>query len=258
MIKIKLWSDLHLERTNYNYDHIWEPSPDDADTILMLAGDIGVGTACQAFFTEMCSNFKHVLFVCGNHEYYHGDFFQVNAAWHEFEEAAPVNFHFLNNDWRVIDGVRFLGGTMWTSLNNADIFSMLAAQRELSDYEEILCNKKLIKPEFVIHQHGEFIKFLTAELDKPFDGPTVVMTHHSPGNKLRRTGRAGDLLGAAYFADIEDIVGGYDIALWVHGHTHQSYDYMVNETNVVCNPFGYVGDVTNKNFDDNYTLVVTN
>jgi hypothetical protein len=28
-------------------------------------------------------------------------------------------------------------------------------------------------------------------------------------------------------------------ALWVHGHTHDSYDYWVGSTRVVCNPRGY-------------------
>ena len=44
-------------------------------------------------------------------------------------------------------------------------------------------------------------------------------------------------------------------ALWVHGHTHTSFNYTIGPTRVVCNPLGYqtAGEL-NVNFDENLTV----
>jgi hypothetical protein len=31
------------------------------------------------------------------------------------------------------------------------------------------------------------------------------------------------------------------IKVWTHGHTHETFDYMVGTTRIVCNPRGYDG-----------------
>jgi hypothetical protein len=197
--------------------------------------------------------------VCGNHEYYHQpDFNKVNADWQAWEcEGSPKNFHFLYNDWRILDGVRFLGGTMWTDFDDGDPIAMGACHRIMSDYADIKLDGQPLTPRDVIREHDRFMKFLLEKFDEPFDGKTVVMSHHSPGNELKRRGRRGDRVGSAYFADIEEIIGHHNKAhLWVHGHTHQCWDYRINETRVVCNPYGYWGHSTNGNFDPDLILEV--
>lgn len=250
-MKIKVWSDLHLEFRDYLFDHIHIPSTDDKETTLLLAGDISVGTTAKPFIEEMCKHFKYVLMICGNHEFYYNDYNNVIRSLQEYSwDEGPENFYFLHNDTIVLDGVRFIGGTMWTNINDGDPISMGAAHRIMCDYQEIKDSKECITPEFTILEYDKFINFLLKEFDKLFDGNTVVMTHHSPGNELKRRGRHGDRVGACYFADIEEMIGYHNKAkLWVHGHTHQSWDYMINETRVVCNPYGYWGKATNREFD---------
>jgi len=262
-MKIKVWSDLHLEfRTDdmekTQFDHIHHEHPDDKETTLLLAGDIGTGTIAKPFVEEMCNHFKHVLMVHGNHEYYENDFNKVLKSWQDWElEDAPKNFHFLYNDWRILDGVRFLGGTMWTSFNKGDPITMGAAHRMMNDYAAIRSHGECITPHFILREHDRFYDFLVAKFAEPFDGPTVVMTHHSPGNELKRRGHRGDRLGGCYFADIEEMIGNTNVAnLWVHGHTHNNWDYMINETRVVCNPYGYWGYDANRDFDRAFILEV--
>lgn len=265
-MKIRVWSDIHLEFREYLYDHIWTPTGvplgtvsegADLDTTLLLAGDISVGTTARDFVTELCKHFKNVLLICGNHEYYYNDFNQVNNDWYEFEEHGPDNFYFLYNDSVVLDGVRFIGGTMWTSMKDGDPFVMGAVHRMMNDYNEIRCKGERITPHFTMREHDKFIDKLLKTIDKPFDGKTVVMSHHSPGNELKRRGRIRDALGSAYFADIEEMIGYHDkVDLWVHGHLHDSYDYMINNTRVVCNPYGYWGHATNRNFNDRILIEI--
>jgi predicted phosphodiesterase len=249
-MKIKLFSDLHLEFRDSKFDHIHIEHPDDKDTTLLLAGDISTGTTAQPFVEEMCKHFKHVLMIHGNHEYYENDFQKVIKDWQDWEiEGAPKNFHFLYNDWRILDGVRFLGGTMWTNFEDGEPIIMAYAHRVMNDYVEIRSEGQRITPHFVLREHDRFMDFIIRKFDEPFDGPTVVMSHHSPGNKLKRQGRY-DRTDACYFADLENMIGYHDKAvLWVHGHTHRNWDYMVNNTRVVCNPYGYWGHATNPNFD---------
>lgn len=268
-MKIRLWSDLHLEFREYLYDHIFDPiwaEPGaNKDQILVLAGDIGCGILARHFVTKMCEHFKYVILICGNHEFYHHDFDNVIAGWRSFAgdgdnilvEKGPDNFYFLNNNTVVLDDVRFIGGTMWTSMADGDPFVMGAAHRQMSDYVEIRSKGERITPHFVMREHDIFLDFLLREFDKPFDGKTIVITHYSPGNEVRRSGRKRDLLDSAYFADMEQLIGWHNkVHLWLHGHTHQTYDYIINETRVVSNPYGYWGHSTNPNFDSNLIIEI--
>jgi len=267
-MKIKLWSDLHLEFRENLYDHIFDPIwavPDaHKDITLLLAGDIGVGMGAVPFVEEMCKHFKHVLMVCGNHEYYENDFNKVNADWFAYAnggsimiEPGPSNFYFLYNDCFILDGVRFIGGTMWTDFNSGDPIDMGACHRIMRDYGNIKLDGKFLTPRDVIREHDRFMDFLIKKFDEPFDGKTVVMSHHSPGNELKRRGRRGDRVGSAYFADIEEVIGYHNkVHLWVHGHTHQPWDYIINETRVVCNPYGYWNHSTNGAFNSELILEV--
>jgi hypothetical protein len=48
-------------------------------------------------------------------------------------------------------------------------------------------------------------------------------------------------MNGAYSSNLEDVmVNNTQIKLWTHGHTHEDFDYMVEQTRVVCNPRGYI------------------
>lgn len=264
MTKIRLMSDIHLEFSG-SFDHVWTPHEEDKEHILLLAGDIGKGMQARHFIEALCSNFRYVLYTCGNHEFYdQADYHGVIRDWRDYSndgsvlvDKGPDNFYFLYNDYVILDGIKFIGGTMWTSLDDGDVMTMAAAHRIMNDYACIRTNGKLISPDFTVKEHDLFIDFLLKEWEKPFDGKIVVMTHHSPGNELRRKGHRQDRVGSAYFADLEQMIGYHNKAtLWVHGHTHRSWDYMINETRVVCNPYGYYNYSTNPEFDSNLIIEI--
>lgn len=254
MIKLKLWSDIHLEFSEHNSDRIWEKGSGDKETILVLAGDIDVGVLGVPFIEELSREYKHVIFVCGNHEFYNRDFFLTIRAWEKYYQSGPDNFHFLNNSSVTIDGTKFIGGIMWTNFNNEDFKVMDYAARAMSDYHLISKDGGFITPKFIVDEHKNFVNFLIDEVDRSNEGDLVVVTHHSPGNgkRLLNRERLSDYL---YFADLESFLNTNDkIKLWMHGHSHKSWDYTINKTRIVCNPYGYYGQSLNKDFNKNFLI----
>jgi hypothetical protein len=86
----------------------------------------------------------------------------------------------------------------------------------------------------------------------------VVITHHAPSRRSVHPRFASSLLNAAFVSDAERFLGGDRVQLWIHGHTHDSFDYVVDGTRVVCNPRGYAKDGVNENhrFDPHLMIEV--
>jgi len=100
--------------------------------------------------------------------------------------------------------------------------------------------------------------WLASRLATPHDEPTVVITHHAPSPRSIHPRFAGTLLNACFVSDAESLLGADRALLWIHGHTHDSFDYEVKGTRVVCNPRGYSRSGVNENphFDPNFTIEV--
>jgi len=258
-MKIRLFSDLHLEFSNSSYAHLWTPSLEDKETTLVLAGDIHVGQFATEFIDDLCNHFKYVIYICGNHEFYNNEISKVIDYWRRFDQDGPKNFHYLNKDTRFLDGVRFVGGTMWTGFNKKDPAVMDYAAWYLNDYKTITEGGKQITSSLIYEEHKSFIRYLTDILDTPYEGNTVVVTHHSPGNGYRLK-EYSDHLIPYYYADLEEFISLYSIyakvKYWFHGHIHESYDYMIEGTRIVSNPYGYYREATNGGFRHDLILEI--
>lgn len=112
-----------------------------------------------------------------------------------------------------------------------------------------------IVPNDLVQESVKARSWLRSKLDEPFDGKTVVITHHAPSlRSLIDSPDAGTLLDAAYVNDCEHLMGGERVALWLHGHSHSAVDYEIRGTRVVCNPHGYPSEETG--FIPNLVLMV--
>ena len=99
-------------------------------------------------------------------------------------------------------------------------------------------------------------RWLERALSEPYAGPTVVITHHAPSRKSIHPRFANSLLNACFISDAERLVHGSRTRLWIHGHTHDSFDYVLNGARVVCNPRGYAKNGVNENPRFNANLVL--
>lgn len=229
-MKIAFASDLHLE---------FGSNPKllaDAD-VLVLAGDIfvaGKESTHKPFvglLSECKAHYKEVLYLAGNHEHYHGDFLKTESV---ICELLPDGVKLLSNTFFDIDGVRFLGATLWTDCKNKDEAVMAGMRFGMNDYHIV----KNITPELTADEHFKTVEFLKANT---LPG-SVICSHHAPAyESVAYKYRAENLLNHAYYTDLSGLMKSNRPALWIHGHTHETFDYMVDETRVVCNPHGYEG-----------------
>ncbi len=116
---------------------------------------------------------------------------------------------------------------------------MEVAESGMYDHRLIRAGGEAFTPRHALARHQADLAFIEAELAKPFAGPTVVVTHHvpHPGSVAGRF--ANDALTPAFVSDLSEVIDRYAPALWIHGHTHDSFDYRVGGTRIVCKPKGY-------------------
>jgi calcineurin-like phosphoesterase family protein len=233
-MKLYIVSDLHLEVSNFK-SHI---ASNDADAII-LAGDIWTSDAGIRWARAIWPNHS-ILYVPGNHEYYRSDLDEANAS---MQEAAKENgVYFLNDVEVIIDGVRFLGCTLWTNFKlygeSLREECMLEGERFLNDFRLIRKDGGHFSAIDSVNLHNKSVAWLETKLKREkFDGPTVVVSHHAPSYASVVPRFAKDMLSACFASRLDHLLGYSE--LWVHGHMHDSLDYMQGRTRVICNPRGY-------------------
>lgn len=240
-MKIQIYSDLHLSFATY------EPAVTDADVVI-LAGDIDIKSRGVVWANDkfQCP----VIYVCGNHEYYGG---HIDHTLRKMKEAAAPYVHVLENETLILDQTRFLVTTAWTDYSSTGdvVVSKRAAWECMNDFAVIRADEgyRRLSPDDLIAKSKAAFAWLTQELEKPFDGQTVVVTHHAPvldyvGDTLPEN------LIAAYANDWPELLDKAD--LWVYGHTHVSADFLKSGCRVVSNPRGYPNQQTG--FDPDFLI----
>ena len=262
-MKFRLMSDLHLEFQDKVLDFTPTPLQEDFDTVLILAGDIGVGTDAKSFIEKMCKQFYKVVYCLGNHEFYHKEYNKVRKQWRAME--MPENFVFLDDDVAFIENVRLVGGTLWTDFDGDNWFAKQRAQDSMNDYHCIKFKegnkhsgyrKRKFNPMDAVRAHKQTLFTITEAVREKHDGPTIVVTHHLPHPLCIHDTFKGNALNPAYVTNLDMYIEEYDIDVWCHGHTHNNVDVEVHNTRILCNPRGYVPHEVNDEFDEKFTFTL--
>ncbi|MBU6951501.1 metallophosphoesterase [Hahella sp. HN01] len=250
-MKIRVLSDLHLEFEDFAVDI------DDVDA-LVLAGDIHVGDKGVRWALEQ-NPAKPIIYVLGNHEYYRHIYPKLARKLREMTQGTHV--HVLENESVALGDVVFFGCTLWTD------FELLCdprvagfeCQQVMSDFRKIRREPGYSKVRSldlaVIHSRSlHWLKGAFAHCDETH--PTsrrVVVTHHAPSSQSLPLRRKNDIISSAYASNLEPVIESLQPNLWIHGHLHNSSDYQIGTTRVVCNPRGYPGE-RNLDFDPAFTV----
>ncbi|MBN2700031.1 MAG: metallophosphoesterase [Methylothermaceae bacterium] len=224
-MRLHYFSDIHLEFGGMRLPKV------DAD-VIVAAGDIGVGLQGLRWLSRQG---RPVVYVAGNHEFYKHEHGTLLAQLELAALDGPV--HFLENRSEVIDGVRFLGCTLWTDLGGGDE-DVAALADSLNDFHKIRFGNGPFRLEHYRMLHQASRDWLEKSLQIPFAGPTVVVTHHAP-SFWSWDHRPSALNRFAYCNDLRELMYEHEITAWFHGHTHVARDYRCADTRVLCNPRGY-------------------
>jgi len=235
-MRLLVLSDLHLElRPRWSLRRRW-PHYDVAVVAGDLAGSIAIGVAILA--THPVLGDKPAIYVPGNHEYWDDEIGQAEEAGHW--AALGTNVHLLQRSSVVIDGVRFVGATLWTdyALDGDPIGSARIASETMKDHDLIGLRRAsgetaAFIPGDAMALHERHRTFIDGTLATPFDGPTVVVTHHAPSARSVSAAYKGDDGNPAYASYLEPTLLSRKPDLWVHGHVHNSNDYRIGTTRVI-------------------------
>lgn len=240
-MRLHIFSDLHFDARPGG----WSPKLAPGADAVLCAGDICQGLPeAFAYLRAFIPWPTPIITVAGNHSFYHRD------HGREIERgrlaAREHGITFLEDDAAVIGGVRFLGATLWTDYAlygaAARVDAMRLAYRDMNDHRFIAVNGQHLSsfhPSHALDLHSDSVAFLRGAMAAPFDGPTVVLTHHIPHLGGVAEQYRGDLLNAAFASDLAWLIAEGRPAAWCFGHTHTSFDFTEGDTRLICNPHGY-------------------
>ncbi|MES2352252.1 MAG: metallophosphoesterase [Pseudomonadota bacterium] len=246
-MKIHVLSDLHIEFAPF----VPDPAAVEAADVIVLAGDISTGTQAIPWARKTFAG-KPIIYIAGNHEFYRHHWTKLLPELRGL--ATGYGVHFLENDSVTIDGVRFLGCTLWTDFLLFGEAKKPDARREamtfVNDFSQIKASFRRtdgaptyrLTTEHTIKRHHESLTWLKAELASGDPASTVVITHHYPSKRSTAPKWSNDLVSAIFGSNLptEVLLGA---KLWIHGHTHESCNYRIGDSRrsvrVVCNPRGY-------------------
>jgi predicted phosphodiesterase len=267
-MKIALASDLHLEFQDINLKNT------EGAEVLILSGDIMVADYMhdhpspdpytpggmreyghkmlmslrfRDFLKRVSFEFPHVIYVAGNHEFYHGKW-KGSIDDLRFQCGQLPNVYFLENDIKTIGDFTFIGTTLWTDCNNGDPLTLHCLTDMMNDFR-IIRNDEAgytkLRPAHTLSRHVKAKQYISNIVQGMHDEKFVVVGHHAP-SKLSTHERYQDpsnsLMNGGYSSDLSEfIMDRPQIKLWTHGHTHDPFDYVIGETRIVCNPRGYGG-----------------
>ena len=225
--------------------------------VVVLAGDVHVKDRGLRWIIDQKFGCP-VLYVLGNHEFYREKFPGLIDKLKQ--DAKGTNVRVLDNDSAEIGEYRFFGCTLWSDMEllGDQHASSIAAADTMNDYRLIRLSKtyRRLAPSDTKAWHFRSVRKLTEFLVRSDPARTIVVTHHAPSIRSIVDRYRADPVSAAFASNMDDLILEHQPRLWIHGHTHESFDYEIGKTRVVCNPRGYASTEENKDFRPDYTLVV--
>jgi len=267
-MKFSVASDVHLEFGNLDLRN-----KDKAD-VLILAGDILVAkhllpneveeTMEFKFLSQVSQEFEHVIYIMGNHEHYGFDFAKTHSRISNITSKF-TNINFLEKSHIEIGDTMFVGATMWTDVNKNDPLTKHILENAMNDYRTITNSNHEVSYKSVTkdeegNDQTKFNtrpgKFSTTDSYEDYTraveyftdilkthNKVVMVTHHAPSRlSVHPKYYKQEHLNHGYCSSMELFILDHpQIKYWVHGHTHEQFDYEIGDTRVICNPRGYIG-----------------
>lgn len=234
-------SDVHIETGN-QYNSF---TPDETPDVYILAGDIHTGVKARKYIEQLLRK-APVIYVAGNHEFYHNKFPSLYVDLHQMcdeinaKEIFEHKVWFLENESLLFNGYEFLGATLWTNYDGGNPVTIFLAERMMLDFQVIhKADDVRVTAQDFLEKFYFSKQWLTDNLMRKSKHKKVVITHHSPSFDSVHPIYAGDKLNGAFHTELKQLIIDTQPRLWIHGHIHNVVDYKVGDTRIVANPHGY-------------------
>ena len=230
------------------------------------------------FFEGVSREFPRVIYIMGNHEHYNGDVANTHNILKQHLAVYP-NIEVMEKETLELDGVTFVCATLWTNMNDEDPITLHAVKDMMNDFHNVKNSNRMISrkvplydnenyetnrqgyvvrnvighkykeepakfsPEDSVEDHKRAMDYINHVVMNDESKQYVGVTHHTPSWQSCAPQWANDrILNGAFHTELGDYIAYRpQIKLWVHGHTHDPFDYTISETRIVCNPRGYIG-----------------
>jgi predicted phosphohydrolase len=275
-MKFRIASDLHLEflgdykslvannGRDWNDLTIIPQMEDEKNQILILAGDIVMikfKERFSQFFKDLSDRFQQIIVIMGNHEHYRNNIKTSYQTYKEFLKSFD-NIVLLEKESIIIDNIAIFGATLWTDFNKRNQYEMGYASQAMSDFlvieysAEDGTNHMRWDPELSVLEHEKTLEEITKFFKEHKKMKKVILSHHSPSFQSTSFQYKGSSLNSAFASDLEKLIAKYNPELWLHGHMHNSSDYMMHNTHILCNPRGYDNGHENPFFNDKLVVEI--
>ena len=250
---VRLLSDLHMEMGGYKFVEL----DTDPETILILAGDINVGVRAAGFIDQIHGRFLHVIYVLGNHEYYGNDINSVRSdIQKKLKDLNIICVSVIDKaEVLLINGQKFVCGTLWTDLNRNDADTHTTVGEGLNDFYLIKNHWRKFSTQDAYSIHVDTLSKFKAWIDRD----TIVVTHHMPAEWcVDPIFRDCYKLNGGFRSCLEEFIQDTSPRYWFHGHGHNTVNFKLGDTRIISNPRGYprngFGEIDNPQFND--TLLI--
>jgi len=242
---IQYASDLHLEHEPHKSDFKDIITPKERSEILILAGDICNPTLpiFIKFMTYCCANWKDVIMVAGNHEYYGYDINSITK--YIYKLSKHVGFIFLYDSdfikYRINNkDIVIIGATLWSHIPNNCFQENV---NYLNDFNLIKDFKQ--HPQIYNHLHNHSKTYIARKLKQSEDCIKVVVTHHAPIEEITSSPiYRGKVTNKGFASDCGNLIKMADV--WIFGHTHYNPKLIRHHNcRVLSNQRGYKGKCRN-------------
>jgi Icc-related predicted phosphoesterase len=244
---IKYFSDIHLEfHDAHDQAHfIDQLIGDDLADIIVIAGDLQVNKEVIPWLQYIDENAQcPVLFVPGNHEYY--------GAWKNnmdmmLKEEKFKNVHVLIQGTFEFMGITFAGATGWW-----DASMGVEHTRALNDFSRIMDIKENANGTVWGVRDRRFFQEVLEKTDR-----VICISHNAPSYKSILPQFASSDINECFANHWDKMIIKHQPIAWIHGHMHNTIEYTLGQTEVLCNPYGYAGYETNDEFSYNGYIQIT-
>lgn len=262
-MKIRILSDLHLD-INRNYPIEYDKNTEEVFTV--IAGDTSGYPEDTIKFLKENQYIKNGVFVSGNHIVYNDERLDIRSLQDILKKEFPKesNITYLENDYKVVNDIVFVGATLWTDYKycGQQETNMWIASRYMNDFrwgrwKDSDGNIQRLEPSNCLQMHEESISYIDNITKQYPNNKIVVVTHHCPSPKCLSDKYINSSINASYISDLEQfILDRPNICAWCCGHIHNSIEFLIGNCKVISNPRGYQIRKENPNFDFNKIIEI--